>query len=251
LKKYLYIGATKERCRQFILNNQKSEYLIQAFTLPEFVHKTFSQEEENIALRNASSLEYKMLMEEAISSADLSFFSYLQIKDKQFPDTLELLINFNHMVSANRVSLTSLNYHHDKQQDIETILNNYRKLLRDKSIVSYCDMLLYLNNYITESELCDYDKISVDQYSFDDIILAGSLLEIEILQAISSLSHSEIMSLDHKKTSAEINLNKVYSRYDELVQTAKTILTILKTCLSYLMFLIVTVSQCISLTEFL
>lgn len=228
MKKYLYIGATKERCRQFILNNQNSEYLIQAFTLPEFVHKTFSQVEENIALRNATSLEYKMLMEDAVSSTDLSFFSYLQNKDKQFSDTLELLINFNHMVSANKVNLTSLNYHHDKQQDIEAILNNYRKLLSDKRVVSYCDMLLYLKKYITESELYEYDKITVDQYSFDDIVLAGSILEIEILQGILSLSHSEILSLAHKEASANVYLNRVYSRYDELVQTAKTILTILK-----------------------
>jgi ATP-dependent helicase/DNAse subunit B len=228
LKKLLYIGVTKERCRRFILDCNSNEYLIQAFTLSELAHKEFFQSAENLAVRLGSMLEKKILMRQAVQSSDLTFFDYLKDKDQQFSNTLEMFINFDHMISANKVPLAALGYSNDKLQDIRIILESYRKLLNTNNIATYCETLSYFKEYIEKSELAEYQKIILDQFFMTDVSLFGSSLEREVLESISSLKHTEIKDLMCKDTLAKVYLTRVFSRYDELTEVAKTILTLVK-----------------------
>lgn len=227
ISKSIFISPTRERARDFARLYEGKDFL-QTFTLQEFIYTAYASSVETLACRQASGMEENLLLEETISGLELKHFGFLKNDYESYLNTAAAMLQFYYMVKSNRVDVKYFKYPSEKESDLIRIKDEYEKLKKKRNLVDYADMQLFVLEKIRNGgELDKYAKIHYDAFEESGIHLWGSGIEREIYEEIQKHPAAVIAVKDRANRLKNIQVNRVFSRYNEIEEAARIAKSIL------------------------
>lgn len=227
IQQHLFIGTTRERCRDFVRRFDKTG-LIHAYTLTEFVHTFYDSKPKNLRFKTVSALEKMMLVRNVLKSTTLDYFSYIQVDFDKYAHTIETLVDYFHLIKMNGVDISQFNYKAAKTTDLQKIYKHFQQEMKKNDYVDYADKIDFVVANIDPDIVSDYETITLDSFENDTIHLCNPQKEKILVNQLAT--HATIIKsdLDKLKLTENISFNTVFSRNDEIAEVAKIIRTLLK-----------------------
>ncbi|MBU2647765.1 PD-(D/E)XK nuclease family protein [bacterium] len=226
LEQHLFLGTTRERCRDFV-RDVEIPGLIHAYTLPEFVNTVFRNHGPNFRFRGPSALEKQRLLRSVIADADLNHFAYLQKAPDRFVNTLDILLNFFHLIRVNGLEISAFSYENPKRQDLEKIHEKYTLAMRNEDCVDYADMVDFVTDHIDTEVIAAYRTITIDRFENGEVNLCNSVKEKQLIQALTDSTSLHSEDSCNRPVTDRITFNRVFSRADEVAEAARIVRSLL------------------------